>query len=172
MVALWTASRARGVLYWALPALCMLALVPNPAADGFVSSFAVPRFFTNGDDRRCLARGENVLPLPVTFNGIPNLWQVRSGFRFRMAGGYVFSGPPDAFLTPPAVAAIATGNAVPPSEVQKLRTYIRLKHVTTVVVDKRQSSSWSGALGRIARPENVDGVLLYRVGGRAHGCAP
>ena len=169
MVALWAASRGRGVLYWTLPALCMLAVVPNPASRGFASSFSVPRFFTSSADRRCLGQGENILPLPVTFDGNANLWQVKSGFGFTMAGGYVFSGPPEAFLTPPDVFSIATGNH---GDAEALRTYITQKHVTTVVVDKRVSSSWAPALDRIAHPVDVDGVLVYRVRGTNRGCAP
>jgi hypothetical protein len=169
MVALWTASRGRGVLYWTLPALCMLAVVPNPASDGFASSFSVPRFFTDRADRRCLGRGENILPLPVTFDGNANLWQVKSGFRFTMAGGYVFSGPPKAFLAPPDVSSIATGN---PADANALRTYIAQKHVTSVVVDKRERAVWAPALDQIARPMDVDGVLVYRVRGANRGCAP
>jgi hypothetical protein len=159
-VALWTASRTRGVLRWALPALCVLAIVPNPAATGFATSFGVPRFFTDGDYRTCLARGENILPLPVTFNGSPNLWQVKSGFRFTMAGGYVFSGPPDSFLKPPAVASIATGNT---ADTRTLRVYLRQKHITSVVVDEDQRAQWAPALDRIAKPHDVGGVVLYRI---------
>jgi hypothetical protein len=147
----------------------MLAVVPNPASDGFASSFSVPRFFTDRADRGCLARGENILPLPVTFDGNANLWQVKSGFRFTMAGGYVFSGPPDAFLTPPDVFSIATGNH---GDAEALRTYIAQKHVTSVVVDKRVSSSWAPALDRIAQPVDVGGVLVYRIREPSRGCAP
>ena len=44
--------------------------------------------------RSCLAPGENILPLPGQRDGDADLWQVASGFRFTMAGGYVTAGPP------------------------------------------------------------------------------
>jgi len=159
IAALWTA-RARGIVRWALPALAVLAIVPNPAADALSTSFTVPRFFTDSAYRGCLDRGENILPLPVTFNGSPNLWQVKDAFRFTMAGGYVFSGPPESFLKPPVVASIATGNT---ADAEGLRVYVREKRVTTVVVDPAERARWSGALEGIAKGREVGGVFLYRV---------
>jgi hypothetical protein len=39
--------------------------------------------------------------------------------------------------------------------------------VTAVIVDERQAKIWAPALDRIAKRQDVGGVLLYRVGGAA-----
>ena len=104
-----------------------------------------------------------LLPLPVNYNGYSDLWQVADDFRFTMAGGYVVEHPPASFLTSHAIAVIALGLPVPPRQVQFLRSYIREKHVTSVIVDESQTRYWAAALNRIATPHNVGGVLLYRV---------
>jgi hypothetical protein len=166
-VALWT-SRAHGVLRWTLPALCVAAILPYPASPILVTSFRLPRFFTDSAYRTCLAHGENILPIPVTFDGNADLWQVRRGFQFTMAGGYVFSGPPDAFLHPPAVDAIAHGNI---GDTRMVRVYIEEKRITSIVVDDAVASRWSRVLAPIATPTRIGGVLLYRVDGRPQGCA-
>ncbi len=46
MVALWTARRRAGTLRWLLPLLAVLAIVPDPHAGGFATSYRVPAFFT------------------------------------------------------------------------------------------------------------------------------
>ena len=102
--------------------------------------------------------------------GEPDLWQVAAGFRFRMAGGYVTANPPAAFLTPTEIAWVALGARVPPSDVGRLRTYIRDKGVATVVVDAGQAHFWSAALDRIAAPQPVGGVVLYRIKAAADAC--
>ncbi len=171
MVSLWAASPGRGrLLRLLLPALAIVTIAPYPAAGNWYWPYAVPPLFTDSSYRTCLASGENVLPLPVNYNGNADLWQVESDFRFTMAGGYVSQNPPDAFLTPEAVRLIAHGGPVPPGQAQKLVTYIRDKHVTSVIVDKSQTKYWAGALDRIATPHFVGGVLLYHVDGRTTGC--
>jgi len=58
----------------------------------------------------------------------------------------------------------------PAAQVGKLRTVIREKAVTSVVVDRTQKRYWAAALDRIARPQYVGGVVLYRVAGAAARC--
>ena len=163
MVALWTAARRRGVLRLLLPALAILAIVPDPGAGVWTTAYTVPPLFAGRAYRSCLGPHENILPLPVNYNGYSNLWQVASGFRFTMAGGYVLEHPPASFLTSHAIAVIALGLPVPPRQVQFLRSYIREKHVTSVIVDEGQTRYWAAALNKIATPHNVGGVLLYHV---------
>jgi hypothetical protein len=163
MVSLWTAARRRGVLRVLLPVLAILAIVPDPGAGVWATTYTVPPLFTSSALRSCLAPDENILPLPVNYNGYSDLWQVADDFRFTMAGGYVLEHPPASFLTSHAIALIALGFPVPARQVRFLRSYIREKHVTTVIVDKSQARYWSAALNRIATPHTVGGVLLYRV---------
>ena len=170
MVSLWTASQGRRSLQLALPALAILTIAPYPAARNWETRFAVPPLFADSAYRACLGPAENILPLPVNYNGYADLWQVESDFRFTMAGGYISASPPPAFLTPRAIAHVASGLAVPAGQAQALRTYIRVKHVTSVAVDENQTRYWAGALDRIAVPREVGGVLLYRIDSAPRNC--
>jgi hypothetical protein len=172
MVALWTAARRHSLARLAVPALAMAALLPNVHASEWFTSYTLPRFFTHGQYRRCLPPGGNILPLPVGADAFSDLWQVQGDFRFTMSGGYVSTEPPAAFQTPAGIRNIAVGGPVPPTDSASLRTYIRAKHVSTVVLDAATGQPWEGALRRLARPYAVGGVLVYRFGrgGRTEPC--
>ena len=107
MVALWIAAQRSGWLRFVLPALAVAVLLPNPANVGWATTYRVPAFFTSSVYRNCIDPGENILPLPVSRDGVPMLWQVKRDFRFSMAGGYLAYNPPASFITSPAIAEIA-----------------------------------------------------------------
>jgi hypothetical protein len=171
IVALWAASRPRGsVARWLLPGLAILALVPDVASSHWVTTYSVPRFFTASEYRSCIAPNAIVLPQPVGGGGDSMLWQVAGGFRFRMAGGRVATTPPTEFMHPATIAQVSVGYPPVADQSQLLRAYIGMAGVSDVIVDKSQSSVWSPALDRIARAQDVGGVLLYRVGAAAARC--
>jgi hypothetical protein len=161
MVGLWTSARRQSLARLGVPVLAMAALVPNVHASEWFMSYTLPRFFTQGQYRQCLAPGTNILPLPVGADAYSDLWQVQRDFRFSMAGGYVSTEPPVPFRSPPSVRTIALGA---PTDAASLRQYIRTKHVGTVVLDAATGQPWAAALGQLARPHAIGGVLLYRFG--------
>jgi hypothetical protein len=170
IVALWIAAARHGVLRWLLPALAMLAIVPNPATGEWASGYTVPAFFTDGAYRSCLDPNENILPLPVTAGGESMLWQTVDGYRFRMAGGNIEPDPPRSFLAPTAIANIAWGASLTASQLPELESYIRAKQVTSVLVDPSMASQWSGALDRLATPQRLGGVVLYHISDGSPSC--
>jgi hypothetical protein len=170
MVALWTASVRNLVLRIVLPALAVLAIVPNPASHAWITSFDVPRFFAGGAYRACIARDDIVLPLPVSASGDANLWQVTAGFGFRMAGGYVASSPPTPFTRSTAVEQIALGAPVGAEQADWLRRYVAEKRVDAVVVAAGHEQQWASALDRLFERRRRDGVLVYLTGSRSGRC--
>jgi hypothetical protein len=172
IVALWIASRPAGarLTRWGLPALAVLALVPNPEVGTWATTFTIPQFFTASAYRSCLAPGAIVLPEPVGNGGEAILWQAEGGFRFRLAGGRLTTTPPTTFMHPQSLQQISVGNPPVADQTQVLRYYIAAKHVSNVIVDQRQASIWTPALNRIAQPQDVGGVLLYDVSGAARPC--
>lgn len=170
IVALWMAAQRSGPLRWLLPALAVLALIPNPDAGVWATRLVVPRFFTASTYRGCLRRNEIVLALPVSSDSDTMLWQAESGYRFRMAGGDIAPSPPASFLTSPGVTRVAEGAPLRAGQTDELKLYLRSKDVTTVVVDPRELSRWSGALDRIATPQAVGGIILYRVSRSSPAC--
>jgi hypothetical protein len=164
IVALWTASRPRGLLRWVLPALAMIALLPNPAAGVWATTFTVPSFFTSSSYRPCLGRGETILPFPISAPGLPMLWQAEDAFRFRMAGGEIAPAPPPSFVSTREANVIAQGYPIPPNQAGLLRSFIQEKGVTAVVIDEGDAGRWSLAMNTIATPHYLGGVIVYRVG--------
>jgi hypothetical protein len=171
IAAVWMASARSGLVRWLLPGFAVLLLVPNPGAGVWTTTFSVPAFFTSTAFRPCLNGDEIVLPEPVGSGGQATLWQAENGFHYRLAGGRLQTAPPSAFHRPPGIEQIAVGYPPVPKQTQFLRSYFRAKQVTSVIVDKRQASIWAPALDRIVKPQDVGGVLLYRVGGTSPpGC--
>ena len=91
------------------------------------------------------------------------LWQVESGFWFRMAGGYVAPYPPPAFTRPPSIQKIAADDLPPKVTTASLRLFVRREGVGAVILDAREEPFWRALLAPLARPEAVGGVLLYRL---------
>ena len=173
IVALWMASRPAGdLLKWLLPALGILLMLPNPAANIWTTTYKIPAFFTDAKYRTCLAPGETVLPQPVRSGGPEMLWQAVDDFRFRMAGGRLQTSAPTTFLHPPSIARISIGDPPSPGAgyVKLLRDYFSAKGVTSVIVDKAQAAIWTPPLDQIAKRQDVGGVILYRVGGNPRPC--
>jgi hypothetical protein len=169
IVASWAAGRRSGLARVLLPALAALAIVPDPGAGVWSTAYTVPRFFTDAAYRGCLAPGEIVLPIPIS-QGNEMLWQVESGFRLRMAGGYVGPATPSSFMNPGSFAYITTGNRLGADRVDELRSFIAAMRVTSVVVDPGQAGLVSGALDPIAHGRRVGGVILYHIAGPAPPC--
>jgi hypothetical protein len=91
IVALWL-STARGLIYsrpYLLPLLAVAFLVPAFWHDDFHNPVQRWAFFTDGLDKQCLAQGETVAAFPWSDEGPFMLAQAESGFRFRIAGGYL-----------------------------------------------------------------------------------
>ena len=105
IAALWIAT-TRGRFYprpYVLPVLAVLGLVP---AFWHTDYRLLPErwpFFTQGQYKECIPRGETVAVFPYGFWGDSMLWQAETGFRFRMAGGYLRYTPPKAYLADPTV---------------------------------------------------------------------
>jgi hypothetical protein len=169
VVALWTASRQARLSRVVLPALAVVAIVPNPAYEAFATTYHVPAFFTDSIYRSCLDPGETVLPFP-TRGGAALLWQVDSGFRFNMAGGDIGPDIPSAFFKPKSVIPVAGGLPLNVGEAGILRTFLAGKNVTSIVVDGSQANNWAGAIDEIAAPNVVGGVYLYNLTGLPPSC--
>jgi hypothetical protein len=100
-----------------------------------------------------------------------------------MANGYVAAIPPTAFLSPPGVGHLAEYGELPGTSVAPLREYVKLKGVTAILVEKGPEigftrghwlwlpNRWPGIVGRLAKPQDVGGLLMYRLDGSAP-CRP
>ena len=163
MTALW-AARARPLwLAAGLPALAAIALLPNLSWGAWARTPQVPALFTSKLYESCIGRGENVLALPFGTRGDTMLWQARSGFWFRLAGGYISPYPPPGYTLTQGMFRVATEEIPPDVTTSAVLELVRLKHVTTIALDAREESLWGRVLRPFARPQRVGGVLLYRL---------
>lgn len=122
-------------------ALSLLPLFPYPS----IPAPVVPAFFTGAEVQRIPA-GSTALVAPFTRNGDgiePEYWQLASGFRFRMTGGYVFvpgpRGPSYVLNTPlntdmEAIALGIRGAELSGGERAEMLTELTQDHIGTVIV--------------------------------------
>jgi hypothetical protein len=164
MTALWAASpRSPRLLRVILPALAALALVPNLSWAAWSRTPDVPELFTTSLYKSCIGRNENVLLLPFGTRGDTMLWQVRSGFWFRLAGGYISPYPPNGYTLTEGIFRVATEEIPPDVTTGAVLQLVRLKQVTTIVLDARQEPLWGPVLRPFAKPQRAGGALIYRL---------
>lgn len=147
---LWARPRSSLLAGAASAVLAAVALFPLlPALPYAASAVTVPRFFTTGAVK-VVPRDSAVLLYPFPQFGVddarPMLWQIRSGFRFKVVGGY--------FIVPDPPGGGAT--AISPSQIgaeldalyggapvartpdlrARLRAELRAEGVSTVVAER------------------------------------
>jgi hypothetical protein len=166
MAALWASSRFGPVwLRAGLLSLAVLTLVPNVSWGAWSRSPQVPRLFETGLYKKCLGRGENVLLLPFGTLGDAEIWQVRSGFWFNDAGGYISPYPPASYTQTLGVQQVATEKVPPDVGTSQVLQLVRLEHVTSIVVDADAYRLWARALRPFGRPQEAGGAYIYRLRG-------
>ena len=150
MLALWAASSFRpSWLRVGLTLLAVLTLVPNLAWGGWARTPEVPPLFTTALYKSCLGRGENILLLPFGTLGDSMIWQARSHFWFRNAGGYISPFPPRRYQEFTGVYKIATEDSPPDVTTNDVLALVRLQHVSSIVLaDDDLAWRWKGVLGR------------------------
>jgi hypothetical protein len=164
MTALWAASTARPRwLRIALPALAAVAILPNLAWGEWARTPEVPSLFTTNLYRSCLGHHENVLLLPFGTRGDSMIWQVKSGFWFEDAGGYISPYPPSGYTTVLGMEKVATEDNPPDVSTADVLELVRLKHVTSIVVDQSEASLWAPVLRPFGHPQAAGGTLIYRL---------
>jgi hypothetical protein len=145
-----------------LPLLAVASLLPRPGSHSWITVTAQPRFITDGLYETCLARGETVVVLPFGSTGDSMLWQARSDFWFRLAGGFLRPDVPSAFVhfrvAHPELASTTTARDV--------YQFARATGAGAVVVDERRADPWRSVLG--GHPASVGGVLIYPVPGSGY----
>jgi hypothetical protein len=162
-VALFLARGGR--LRWLVFSLLALTLAPSLDGALWVTKLDRPALF-EGDRWRAVVRpGENVLNIPLTFDGQAMLWQEEAGFGFRMTGGYVNAKVPDALWQHPIVRSLF-GAPIPPFPARDLRALASERQVDVVLMPRSFPAPWpqvvSAAFGR---PRAVGGMLAWRVRG-------
>ena len=168
MTAIWAASSRRPRwLRVALPALAALAIAPNVSWGAWARTPGVPRLFTTSMYKSCIGRGQNVLLLPFGTLGDSMMWQARTGFWFRDAGGYISPYPPPSYTWLDGMRRIATEQSPPDVTTSSVLELVRAKRVTTIVLDMDAEKLWGPVLAPLGTPQDAGGTLIYRLRGAA-----
>ena len=162
-VALFLARGGR--LRWLVFGLLALTLVPSLDGALWVTKLDRPALFA-GDRWRAVVRpGENVLNIPLSFDGQAMLWQEEAGFGFRMTGGYVSATVPDALWRHPVVRSLF-GAPLPPFPAGDLQALARERQADVVLMPRTFPQPWPQiARAAFGRPREVGGMLAWRVRG-------
>ena len=154
----------RAAAAWMIAALGVLALVPNIGSGAWKSAPDNPTLFTADRYQSVIGPSETVLALPFADAGDSMLWQAETGFRFKLAEGYVGALLPSDYVA--SLQSVPGRNPTLPPDPNAVRTYIVRRHVAIVVVDGAAPGPWPGVLAAAGlRPQAVGGVLLYRTAG-------
>jgi hypothetical protein len=163
IAALWAAAPGRPrPLRIALTALAVAALVPAVGRGYWHEHPARPAFFTQGLDRLCLRRNDNVLLLPPPFRNAGLLWQAESGYRFRLADGALNDAVPKGLPDRAAMLQVIDGN-VPRGGARAIMALARAQDVNAILVDAAGGEHWRRVLDPVLRGRTLGGMTLYRL---------
>jgi hypothetical protein len=165
ITALWLGNDA--VPRWArvLTGLVVVAsMLPNLSASFWTSATDVPPFFTRALYAKYLSPDETVVVLPYGINGDSMLWQLESGWYFRMAGGYA-GNPPLEFRQWPIVRAFyRVGMVELPAAGDQLKAFLAVHRATAILVDDREAEIWRPLMATLGvAPVQAGGMTIYRV---------
>jgi hypothetical protein len=153
----WLRPAAR----WTLVLIAAISLLPAVPPSASVVS---PALFTDGSLSRYIHQGDTVLSLPFYTPNAMMLWQVESGFAFRLAGGYVgWRAIPAVDRTDRATHGLIRNEPgrTPP---WALAAFLVRHHVRVVIVSRYAKGSWQKVLAALElRPIRLGPILLYRI---------
>ncbi len=165
IAALWLGSGAAPLWARVLAGLVVVAsMLPNLSAPFWTTTVDIPPFFSDALYAKYLSPGETIVVLPYSYAGDSMLWQLQSGWYFRMAGGNV-GPPPLRFRQWPIVRAFyRVGTVELPAAGDQLKAFLAAHRATAVLVDDREAEVWRPLMATLgAAPVRAGGMTVYRV---------
>jgi hypothetical protein len=141
IMARWLARPRRPALRWALTAAAALLILPNFPANVWASRVPVPAFLTQGIYHRYLRPGE-IVWIVDPHHDRQMIWQARTAFSFRLAGGF-FGVTPSGLPAPPGAAMqahLGTG-AITGASVTDIRAFLAGHRVGAVLMAEQPRGS-------------------------------
>jgi hypothetical protein len=162
IVALWCSRDSIAPwLRWGLAALSVAFIVPAVGNSAWKTNVQDPPFFASGAYRNYVKPADHVLTVPVW--GPNERWQANTGFRFKLADGYLGNPFPPSYSRYPAWSMLLNGQLTP-HYAADLKQFIAAKGVTAIVVDRSAPGPWSILFATLGvRPVQTGGVLFYRL---------
>ncbi|MBO0817557.1 MAG: hypothetical protein J2P30_20705, partial [Actinobacteria bacterium] len=161
LVARWLSRPRRLVLRSALAAAAAVVILPNFPGDVWASPVPVPGFLTQGIYHRYLRPGE-IVWIADPHHDRQMIWQARTGFSFRLAGGF-FGVTPSGLPAPPSAALqahLGTG-AITGASVADIKAFLACHRVGAVLMAEQPHGS--DARHTLEAATGVAGVRSGRV---------
>jgi hypothetical protein len=164
IASLWLSSNVTPRWVRVLAGLVVVAsMLPNLSASFWTSAIDVPRFFSDVLYAKFLAPGETVVVLPYSYAGDSMLWQLESGWYFRMAGGNVGPAPLEFRQWPIVRAFYRVGTVQLPAAGDQLKAFLATHRATAVLVDDREAEIWRPLMATLGGPPiEAGGMSIYR----------
>jgi hypothetical protein len=160
-VALWLDQARRRAGRWLLFGLVAVSLAPNLSGLPWGTRIDSPALMSNGALARYVPTGATVLALPFGSFGDSMYWQVESGFRFRLAGGYVSWALPTDYQGLSIIHEL-TGRPPGGDERRRLCAFIALTHAELILLREHTPGAWQSILAPLrVSPERSGGFLIY-----------
>jgi hypothetical protein len=160
IVAIWLSTPGRTWARWALGVLVVASLAPHFGSLVWRAPANDPAFFIQGRAKSYLHANDNVLTIPAV--GQNARWQARSGFSFRVVGGYLGAFPSSYSRFPAWRMTVL--RRLTPDYARQVRAYVAAKDVTVIVVDQRIPGPWRQLFAPLGvRPREDGGTLIYRL---------
>lgn len=161
-------TEQQSMIGYMLALLAVLTLMPNIRGRRSywftdLRDLHIPVFFSHGEYKQVLKRGDNIIVLPYGHMGYSMLWQTTSGMYFRMAGGYVTAYTPSTFARSPVVQMFNAGKPAPGVRDDLIR-FCEEKGVRAVILAAGAQREWDSILGEMdwERME-IGEVIVYRI---------
>jgi hypothetical protein len=163
-VALWLAGPAKRVRWarWPLAVLVILSIALDVAPVKVRTHDEVPKFISAGHYLRQLSPGEIVVVVSRVGNA-GMLWQAKTGFYMRIAGGYINQDINHRTDLPAQVQGL---RAPTPKNVAMFEQFVRADHVGAILLDGRDVPWFAhifGELGLVGH--TTGGVVVYPTDG-------
>jgi hypothetical protein len=165
MVAMWLAAPgAPPLTKYAMAAIIVVSIAPNPHASFWVSRLDLPAFFADRTYATELEPREIILPLPWGQWGNSMYWQLKSDMYFRMAGGWTGILPFEFARMP--VANYFYGGIDLPEPGEQLKAYIARFGVRVVIAEPKEANIeiFRPTLDSLGVPRLIEkGTSIYKI---------
>ena len=157
------AERCRGNRRTLLAFGLVLTLLPAVNSAAWTSKLDIPPLFERDGWKQVLHVNDNVLMAPIGILGDSMLWQQRTDFKLRLAGGYFAPNVPEPFEDDPIAKAIYTAQPMPHDAVLRLPTLVSTRSIDAILIRDGFNRDFAAVATRVYGPgRHLGGVTVWR----------
>jgi hypothetical protein len=148
-------------LRWAAALAACASVFPNATGLAWATHVDAPALLKDGRVQRYVRPGSTVIALPFGINGNSMLWQVQSGFSFRLAGGYASFALPAGYSNLKVIEELM-GRPPRRGHLGRLCSFIRWTGASTILLREHAPGDWHPTLAALkVDPVHDGGFAIY-----------